>query len=56
VFYGHVLLLQEQGVYLLETMNTGAVLRAGVNEFMFILGPARIRGSVQMIINPVALF
>jgi kynurenine formamidase len=56
VFYRHVLLLQEQGVYLLETMNTGPVLRAGVNEFMFILGPARIRGSVQMIINPVALF
>ncbi len=56
VFYGHVLLLQEKGVYLLETMNTGPVLRAGVNEFMFVLGQARIKGTVQMIINPVALF
>ena len=56
VFYGHVLLLQEQGVYILETMNTGPVLRDGVNEFMFVLGQARIRGTVQMIINPVALY
>jgi kynurenine formamidase len=56
VFYGHVLTLQEKGIYLLETMNTGPVLREGVNEFMFVLGQARIRGTVQMIINPVALF
>lgn len=56
VFYGHVILLQQHGVYLLETMNTGPILRDGVNEFMFVLGQARIRGTVQMIINPVALY
>ena len=28
----------------------------GVNEFMFVLGQARVRGTVQMIINPVALW
>ena len=55
-FYGHVVLLKENGVYLLETMNTGPLLRDGVNEFMFVLGQARIRGTVQMIINPVALY
>lgn len=55
-FYGHVITLQKHGIYLLETMNTGPVLREGVNEFMFVLGQARIRGTVQMIINPVALF
>lgn len=55
-FYGHVILLQEHGIYLLETMNTGPLLREGVQEFMFVLGQARIRGSVQMIINPVALY
>lgn len=55
-FYGHVVLLQQHGVYILETMNTGPVLREGVNEFMFVLGQARIRGTVQMIINPVALY
>lgn len=56
VFYGHVILLQQNGIYILETMNTGPLLREGVNEFMFVLGQARIRGTVQMIINPVALY
>lgn len=56
VFYGHVVLLKDNGIYLLETMNTGPLLREGVNEFMFVLGQARIRGTVQMIINPVALY
>jgi kynurenine formamidase len=55
-FYGHVILLKEHGVYLLETMNTGPLVREGVGEFMFVLGQARIRGTVQMIINPVALY
>ncbi len=55
-FYGHVVLLQEHGIYILETMNTGPLVRDGVSEFMFVLGQARIRGTVQMIINPVALY
>ncbi|MZR32036.1 cyclase family protein [Sneathiella litorea] len=55
-FYGHVTLLQKNGIYLLETMNTGPLVRDGVKEFMFVLGQARIRGTVQMIINPVALY
>lgn len=55
-FYGHVVLLQEHGIYILETMNTGPLVRDGVTEFMFVLGQARIRGTVQMIINPVALY
>jgi hypothetical protein len=37
-------------------MNTGPLVRDGVEEFMFVLGQARIRGTVQMIINPVALY
>lgn len=55
-FYGHVVLLQENGIYLLETMNTGPLVKEGVKEFMFVLGQARIRGTVQMMINPVALY
>ena len=55
-FYGHVVLLKDNGIYILETMNTGPVIRDGVNEFMFVLGQARIRGTVQMMINPVALY
>ncbi|OUR75239.1 polyketide cyclase [Alphaproteobacteria bacterium 46_93_T64] len=56
LFYGHVTLLKENGIYILETMNTGRLAAEGVNEFMFVLGQARIRGTVQMIINPVAMW
>lgn len=54
-FYGHGVYLMENGIYILETMNTGPLVRDGVHEFLFILGQARVRGSVQMIINPVAI-
>lgn len=56
VFYGHVILLKQHGIYILETMNTGPVLEDGVNEFMFVLGQPRIEGAVQAMINPVALY
>jgi len=56
VFYGHVTLLKENGIFILETMNTGRLAAEGVNEFMFVLGQARIKGAVQMIINPVAMW
>lgn len=55
VFYGHVSLLGN-GIYILETMNTGRLAREQVQEFMFVLGQARVRGAVQMIINPVAMW
>ncbi len=55
-FYGHVTLLKENGIYILETMNTGQLAREDVHEFLFVLGQARIRGTVQMIINPVAIY
>jgi kynurenine formamidase len=56
VFYGHVELLAKRGVYILETMNTGRLAREGVREFLFVLGQPRIKGTVQMIINPVAMW
>lgn len=55
-FYGHVVWLKENGIYILETMNTGQLAKEGVHEFLFVLGQARIRGTVQMIINPVAIY
>ena len=54
-FQGHVILLKENGIHILETMNTGPLVRDDAFEFMFVLGPARIRGAVQMIINPIAI-
>jgi len=56
VFYGHVTLLRNNGIYILETMNTGRLAAEDVTEFLFVLGQARIQGAVQMIINPVAIW
>ena len=56
VFYGHVVLLADNGIYILETMNTGPLAEQGVNEFMFVLGQPRVKGAVQMMINPVAMW
>lgn len=56
VFYGHVTLLKENGIYILETMNTGRLAEEGVSEFAFVLGQPRLKGAVQMMINPVAIW
>ena len=56
VFYDHVVLLKDNGIYILETMDTGRLARESVSEFMFVLGQARLKGAVQMIINPVAMW
>ena len=56
VFYGHVTLLKDNGIYILETMNTGPLVAEGVQEFMFVLGQPLIKGTVQAMINPVALY
>lgn len=56
LFYGHVTLLAHNGIYVLETMNTGRLAKESVTEFMFVLGQARIKGTVQMVINPVAMW
>ena len=52
---GHGILIQENGIYILETMNTGELADDNVSEFLFVLGPAKVRGAVQMIINPIAI-
>ena len=56
IFYDHVVLLKQNGIYILETMNTGRLAQESVHEFMFVLGQARLKGAVQMIINPVAMW
>ena len=56
VYYDHVTLIKENGIYILETMNTGKLAEDNVTEFLFILGQPKLKGAVQMIINPVALW
>jgi hypothetical protein len=36
-------------------MNTGPLVRDEAFDFLFVLGQAKVRGSVQMFINPIAI-
>ncbi len=51
----HLTLLAKNGVYILENMVTDELAADGVTEFFFTLGTPRLEGSVQAIINPVAI-
>lgn len=55
VFPVHAKLLVDHGIYILETMNTGPLAADGTHEFFFVLGQPRFAGSVQAVINPVAI-
>jgi kynurenine formamidase len=54
VFEVHQILLPLNGIYILENMATEAMVKDQAWEFLFTLGPARITGAVQAIINPIA--
>jgi hypothetical protein len=51
----HLTLLAKNGVYILENMVTDELAEDGVTEFFFSLGVPRLEGTVQAIINPVAV-
>ena len=51
----HQILITYNGIYILENMDTRALAADKAYEFMFVLGPARMTGTVQMIINPIAI-
>jgi kynurenine formamidase len=55
VFEVHQVLLPMNGIYILENMNTEELVKDQAWEFLFTLGPARITGAVQGIINPIAI-
>ena len=54
-YEGHVVYLKENGIYIFEAMNTGPLVRDQAYEFLCVLGQAKVRGAVQMIINPIAI-
>jgi kynurenine formamidase len=54
-FPAHQILLQANGIYILENMNTEEMVKDRAWEAFFTLGPARITGAVQAIINPIAI-
>jgi kynurenine formamidase len=55
VFPVHQILLATNGIYILENMNTDEMVKDKAYEAFFTLGPSRITGAVQAIINPIAI-
>ena len=55
VFEVHQILIPRNGIYILENINTEEMVKDRAWEFLFTLGPARITGGVQAIVNPIAI-
>jgi kynurenine formamidase len=55
LFEVHQILLAKNGIHILENMNTEEMVKDEAWEFFFTLGPPRITGAVQAIINPIAI-
>jgi kynurenine formamidase len=55
VFEVHQILIPLNGIHILENVNTEEMVRDHAWEFLFTLGPARITGGVQSIVNPIAI-
>ena len=55
VFEVHQILIPRNGIHILENINTEEMVKDQAWEFLFTLGPARITGGVQAIVNPIAV-
>jgi kynurenine formamidase len=55
IWQGHRVLLAQNGIYILENLDTRELVRDNVTEFMFVLGQPLYRGAVRGIINPIAI-
>lgn len=55
IFEVHQILIPLNGIHILENINTEEMVKDQAWEFLFTLGPARITGGVQAIINPIAI-
>ncbi len=55
IFEVHQILLTMNGTYILENINTAELAKDKAWEFMFVLGQNKYQGSVQSMINPVAI-
>ncbi len=51
----HQILLAQNGVYILEYIDTRELAADGVWEFLFVLSQPRLVGAVQAIVNPIAI-
>lgn len=51
----HQILLTQNGIYLLENLNTSELARDGVREFAFVFAPLRLKGATGSPGNPIAV-
>ena len=51
----HTLLLIEEGIYIMESLDLEALAAAAVREFLFVALPLAIRGATGSMIDPVAV-
>jgi kynurenine formamidase len=51
----HQILLALNGIHILENIDTEEMVKDEAWEFLFTLGPTRITGAVQAIVNPIAI-
>jgi len=56
VFHVHQILLAQHGIYILENVVSDQAVKDGVYEGLFTLGPSRVTGAVQAIINPIFIY
>jgi kynurenine formamidase len=52
---GHVILLVESGVYILENLFLEELAAAGLRQFTFVCTPLKIRGATGSPVRPIAL-
>ena len=55
MFEVHQILIPLNGIHILENINTEEMVKDQAWEFLFTLGPARLTGGVQAIVNPIAI-
>ena len=53
IFHVHQILIPQNGIMILENVNAEEAVKDKVYEGLFTLGPSRITGAVQALINPI---
>ncbi len=51
----HQELITKNGIHIIEHVDTRALHKDKVHEFMFVLGIPKLRGAIQGIVNPIAI-
>ena len=56
IFYVHQILIAQNGIMILENVTAEEAVKDKVYEGLFTLGPSRVTGAVQAIINPIFVY